>query len=347
MRVPILLVSALFAVSGVQAEDLSDADRETLLENLEKLRNAADSKMDARFRIAIAAYRNAIGSDDAAIDLYLNCMEKVQFEELHRKAADFREWKRKEAEKLSDPGLRLALRHQLRWLMLTLEAASVKPQERIKFTADARDIVDSIFRDIDKLKNQEEILNQSVVSTVFAQAYDITGVKMEDWPFSPIQIEQIYEEIFLPAVRKPGRLAELRATWIKRIQQESLAMETWGGRRNRDGVTAERIGMADAMQSPEFIRFQEETMPKLQWEMEVDLFRHGDQSGASVRMLAHMQKYIGHASAREWGEQFQRMLKPELAVPVGQTGVNPEATGESGTPAAPAAPGTPAPETNP
>ncbi len=341
MRVPILLVSALFAVSGVQAEDLSDADRETLLENLEKLRDAADNRMDARFRIAISAYRNAIGSDDAAIDLYLNCMEKVQFEELHRKAADFREWKRKEAEKLSEPGLRLALRHQLRWLMLTLEAASAKPQERYKFAADARDIVDSIFRDIDKLKHQEEILNQSVVSTVFAQAYDITGVKMEDWPMSPVQIEPLYEDLFLPPLRKPGRVAELRAMWIKRIQQETIRMENWGGRRGRNngGEANERIGTIESMQSPEFIRFQEETVPKLQWEMEVDLFRNGDQSGASVRMLAHLQKYIGHASAREWGEQFQRLLKPEVAVPTAQPDEAAPATpGETAAPTAEANP---------
>lgn len=319
MRVPILLVSTLLAFSGAQAEDLSDADRETLLENLEKLRDAANTKMDARFRIAIGAYRNAIGSDDAAIDLYLNCMEKVQFEELHRKAADFREWKRKEAEKLSEPGLRLALRHQLRWLMLTLEVASAKPEDRFKFAADARDIVDAIFRDIDKLKNQEEILNQSVVSTVFAQAYDITGVKMEDWPMAPIQLQSIYEDIFLPPLRKPGRVGELRAMWIKRIQQETIRMENWGGRRGRNGGEGnERIGTIESMVSPEFIRFQEETVPKLQWEMEVDLFQHGDQSGASVRMLAHMQKYIGHASAREWGDQFQRLLKPGTVVPTTQ-----------------------------
>lgn len=314
MRVPILLVSSLLAVASVQAENLSDADRETLLENLEKLREAADSKVDARFRVAIGAYKNAIGSDDAAIDLYLNCMEKVNFDEQHRKAADFREWKRKEAEKLSDGGLRLALRHQLRWLMLTLQVASAKPENRYKFAAEAREIVDAIFRDIDKLKNQEEILSQSVISTVFARAYDINGIKLEDWPLSPIQLETLYEDVFLPPVRKPARLAELRATWIKRIQQEGIRMENWAGRREGNRGEDQRIGTVESLQSPEYTRFLEETAPKLQWDMEVDLFRNGDESGASVRMLAHLEKYIGHASAREWSDQFQRLLKPEIQV---------------------------------
>lgn len=323
MRVPILLVSSVLMTAGVQAENLTDADRETLLENLEKLREAADSKVDARFRVAINAFRNAIGSDDAAIDLYLNCMEKVNFEEQHRKAADFREWKRKEAEKLSDGGLRLALRHQLRWLMLTLQVASEKPENRYKFNADAREIVDAIFRDIDKLKNQQQTLNESVLGTVFARAYDINGVKIEDWAFSPIQISQVYEGTFLPPVRKSGKVAELRATWIKRIQQESIAMEKWGGQRGRDREE-ERIGTVESLQSPEYARFLEEGVPKLQWEMEVDLFRNGDESGASVRMLAHLQKYIGHASARDWSDQFQKLLKPEAPVKTAEPGAEAE-----------------------
>ncbi|RYD33741.1 MAG: hypothetical protein EOP85_20475 [Verrucomicrobiaceae bacterium] len=320
MRVPILLVSSLLAVSGVQAEDLSDADRETLLEDLEKLREAAGSRMDSRFRMAIAAYKNAMTSNEAVIDLYLNCMEKVDFTEQHRKAADFREWKRKEAEKLSEPGLRLALRHQLRWLILTLQVASEKPENRYKFASDAAEVVDAIFRDIDKLKNQEQTLNQSVLSTVFARAYDITNVKLEDWSFSPVQVDSLYDTIFLPPVRKPSTLGELRATWMKRIQQQSIVMQNWAGRRGRDGE-AQRIGMIDSLQSPEYIRFMEEAVPDLQWQMEVDLFTFGDQSGAAVRMLAHLQKHIGHAKARDWGEQFQRLLKPkESATPQPGTG---------------------------
>ena len=172
MRVPILLVCAAISLNSARADALSDADRESLLENLEKLRESANAKVDARFRVALAAFREAIGSDDAAIELYLNCMEKVNFEDQQKKPADFREWKRKEAEKLSDPGLRLALRQQLRWLVLTLQAASEKA-DRAKLAVDAQEIVDSILRESGKLKNQQAILNQAVTSSVFARAYDI------------------------------------------------------------------------------------------------------------------------------------------------------------------------------
>ncbi len=322
MRVSILLACSALVFHGGHAETLSDADRETLLGNLEKIRETSESKTDARFRIALAAYRNAIGSDDAAIDLYLNCVEKVNFEQLHKKAADFRDWKGNERENLADPGLRLALRHQLRWLMLTLEAASEKPN-RVKLAGEAQDAVDSIFRDADKLKNQQDILSQAVTSTVFARAYDINHVKVENWKLSPIEIAAIYDEILLPPYRKPSALASLRAGWIKRIQQETVKMEIWPEnhrsprRENRDD---KRSAMASDMQSPEYLKFLKEDLPKLQWDMEVDLYTYGDQAGAAVRMLALLEKHIGDPSAREWADAFKRLLKPEIVMPVPKIG---------------------------
>ncbi len=319
MRIPMFLVCSALLLQVAHAETLSDADRETLLDNLEKIREAADSKADARFRIALTAYRNAIGSDDAAIELYVNCMEKVDFEELHKRAADFREWKAKEREKLAEPGLRLALRHQLRWLMLTLEAASEKP-DRVKLTSDAQEALDSIFRDAEKLKDQQQILSQAVTSTVFARAYDINHVKVEKWAVSPIEIDTIYDEILLPPYRKPTTLVALRAGWIKRIQQETVKMELWSATRRelRDNREDKRSGMASDMQSPEYLKFIEEDLPKLQWKMEVDLYTYGDQAGASVRMLTLLGKYIGHPSAREWSDELKKLLKPAVAIPAPQ-----------------------------
>ena len=71
-----------------------------------------------------------MGTDEAAMDFYLKCIEKVNFEDQQKKNADFRDWKRKEGDKLGDPGFRLALRYQLRWLILTLRAVVGKDQGR-------------------------------------------------------------------------------------------------------------------------------------------------------------------------------------------------------------------------
>jgi hypothetical protein len=315
MKVPVLLFCSALAVHSVRADLLSDADRETLLENLDKLKESAESTMDARFRLAIGAFRTAMASDEAAMELYLKCLEKVNFEDQQKSSGDFREWKRKEDAELSDPALRLALRHQLRWLVLTLQAAS-ENADRSKLAGDAQGIVDAIFSDPEKLRGQEKTLAQPVTSSVFARAYDINSVKVEKWPLSPVQLEQVYEDILLPPHRAPGRTNELRAVWLKRIQQEGAKIEHMAADKQRNGKgdrEEKRIGMASAMRPPEFDKFLADTVPKLQWEMETDLFRSGDQSGAAVRMLAHLEKYISHPSAREWGEQLRGLLKTPAA----------------------------------
>lgn len=307
MRVPILLAGLGLILNGVHAETLSSADREALLESLSKLRESAEGKVDAKFRVALTAFRAGMSSDDTAIELYLNCMERVNFDEANKKSSEFREWKRKESEKLSDPALRLALRYQLRWLVLTLQAYPEKA-DRPKLAAEAQQAVDAIFSDAENFSGQDDLLAQSVLASVFARAYDIDRIKIENWPLSPAQLDPVYEQIILPPLRRPARLAELRAAWSKRIQQEGAKVQYWGKSRPED-----RKGAAVASQA--YTRFLEETLPKLQWEMELDLFRSGDESGAATRMLAHLEKHLAHLSAKSWSDQLRELLTPTPPAP--------------------------------
>ena len=325
MRILPIIICVALSVSAARAEMLSAADREALLENLEKLRDAAMSKVDARFRIAMAAYRDALGSDEAAMDLYLRCVEKVNFEDQQKDKSDFSAWKRQDDVKAknSDPSFRMALRYQLRWLILTLQASSEKANPKA-LAADAQEIVDAIFRDADKLAGQEQELSQAVIATVFARAYDIGHLENDKWPLSPVQLAEIYGTIVFPPLRSPTRVAELRAAWIKRIQQEGIKAEAWTGNpranpkgngrgKNDKGDKGDRkIGMASDMKAPAYERFLIETLPELQWQMEVDLFRSGDESAAAMRMLNHLEKHLNHKSARNWGEQFKNLLKPKV-----------------------------------
>jgi len=306
MRIPAILLCAAFAIGQTHAQTLSDADREALLDNLEKLREAAISRVDGKYRVALAAFRNAVGSDEQALELYLNCYEKVNYDDQQRKTQDFREWKRKEADHLADTSFRKALRIQLSWLILTLHAAAEKP-DLPKLSRDGEDIVDSIFREAEKLAAQEQLLGQGVIATVFARAYEINHVKVENWPTSPTQLEQIYEQLVFPPLRAPGRLPALRAAWIKRIQQEGEKRKYWGRPEGR------RPGGAPPS-TADFEKFLSDELPKLQWEMEVDLFNSGDENGAAIRMLALIEKHIAHPSAREWGDQFKTLLTPKAPV---------------------------------
>jgi hypothetical protein len=258
-----------------------------------------------------------MSSDDQALELYLNCYERVNYDEQQKKTQEFREWKRKEADRLSDPNFRKALRIQLSWLVLTLQAAAEKP-DMPKLTRDAEEIVDAIFHEAEKLASQEQLLGQSVLSTVFARTYEINHVKVDNWPASPTQLEEVYEKLILPPLRNPAHLPALRTEWIKRIQEESAKRQFWG---RPDG---RRPGGAPPS-APDYEKFLAEGLPQLQWTMEVDLFNHGDEAGAAVRMLALLEKNINHPNAREWGEQFKTLLKPKApaVAPAATAGTTP------------------------
>ncbi len=304
------MISAL-ALSPVRAEILSPADRETLLANLEKMREEANAKVEARFKAAIAAYNSAASNSEAASELYLKCIGKLDFEDQGRKPAEFREWKKNEADKLDSPGHGLALRLQINWLILTLRAASPKA-DREQLLPSVREIVDAIVREAGTLKHHRQILDQAATSSIFAKAYELKGVNVENWPAAPGAIGQIYEQILLPPLRRADRLDALRAAWTRRIQQEMILWEAWSG----DGNSGKpKNGNSGARQKSPYETFVTESVPELQWEMEMDLFKNGDEQAAALRMLTHLEKHVAHKSARQWSDELKNILSPDPAPP--------------------------------
>ncbi len=323
----------------VAGDPIKATDRELLLEKLDELQSQAETRVDARFRLAVAAFREAMTSDEKAEDLYMKCLEKVEFVDEKRKSQDFRDFRRRRAEEAKqgrfDPaGFRRALRHQLRWLALTLEADSSNANRQTLIPR-AQKIVADLFADAKQLEGQENVLRTPVTATVFAQAYDIGKVQVQDWPLSPVDLEGIYDQVLLPPHRNPAGLAQLRAGWLKRIEQEGAIREHWARYARRiererarqeqryevrhDGtgsqVNETKIGMKENMRPPEFLKFLEEEVPELQWQMEVDLFKAGDQAGASMRLLSHIEKHLTHASVREWTDELRSLLKSTEAAP--------------------------------
>lgn len=305
----ILLLSFLITAAHPLAaqENLTPSDREALLERLENIRAEADSKVDARFRTAISAFKSAISSPSASLELYLSCEEKVNFEDMKKRNVDFREWKRANTDRLSDTGFRLALQQQLRWLILTLEAASEKP-DRDQLATDAGKVLDFIVAQADALSAHRDVVQQGVTSSVFARAYDINGVKVENWPLSPAPVAAVYELVLLPPLRRPDRIDSLRTAWTKRMVDESVLLDAWSGRpgeKNKLGV-----------RSPAYDKFVSETVPKLRWYAEFDLFKAGDQKGAAIRMLKHIEDNLTHEDAPTWAGDFVALLQvPASAEP--------------------------------
>lgn len=306
MKTQIIALSLLAAILPTHADELTDADRETILGRLEKIRKAAESTADSRFRNAISAYRSAMASNNAAIDFYIMCEEKVNFKDLKKNSSAFRDWKRENSDKHSDKDFRTALRQQLRWLILTLEAAS-EDADREALSTKAAEAVESIVSQAEDLDRHRDIVKISVMNTVFAKAYDLNNIKVEQWPLTPVPIEAVYDQVILPPLRRIDRTDSLRSAWTKRIAQQMILLDHWSSR------PGEKLKTGD--HSPEYEKFVIDTLPKVQWDAEVDIFKAGDERGAAARMLAHIEKYIAHEAAPQWAGEFIALLEIEPEPP--------------------------------
>jgi hypothetical protein len=71
--------------------------------------------------------------------------------------------------------------------------------------------------------------------------------------------------------------------------------------------------------------------------MEVDVFKAGDERGASMRMLQHLEKYTAHPDATDWAKEFHLLLDPAAGVSLpnaeGTLPANGTSTPPAGTPA--------------
>lgn len=314
MTNPLALALALAVLTPAAAQDtaepLSESERLTLVDQLDSLRSEAQSRAENRFENANAAFRNAVQSHDAAVELYEKCVEKVDFEDRDRKAADFREWRRRNRDRFRDEGFGLALRQQLRWMILTMSAAA-EPEETHRLAPDALEILNAIYAEAETLADHVDQLAQPVNRTVFARAYDLQGYDIPGWPFAPltganggVQVDPPFTALIFPAHRRANEAEKLREAWNRRIHFEEIARGFWSGEGEDDR------GPGQSLARDEFLA---ETRPRLVWQRETDLFQNGRQRSAALNMLNHLREHLGHSDARTWEQEFRQLVDPEAA----------------------------------
>lgn len=281
-----------------QAEGLSEADREALIKRIEEIEKQSESYVNQKYRTAMNAYSAAMTSENSAMELYLKCEEMLNFEQKQKKNSEFRDWKKRNDEKFSETAFRKALQFQLQWLNLTLKASS-ENADREKLSLEVSSYLDKMVENADALAPYQSILNQSVTSSVFAQAYNISGIEIEKWPLSPGQIGAVYDEIILPPLRRMDRFEALKAAWQKRMVQEGDLVDKW---------SPEKAGGGLNMRSPAYDKFVTETLPDLKWNAEMDFFKVGDERGSAARMLKHIESNMSHKSTTQWVEELSNLV---------------------------------------
>jgi hypothetical protein len=287
-------------VSLVQAEpqDLKPVDVQELLSRLEEMENGAKGRTEGRLGAARTAFTTGVQSDGAALDLYFKCVEKVRYEDADRSSQEFREWKRRSKDRFG-PEFRRALRHELNWLLLTIEAAG-SPAKIPTLGAKGMEKLDQMVKDLPEMGPHKDRLKESVLNSVFATTYGLGGIRLEGWPLAPLKVKEVYEELVLPPLRKPATIGALKSAWMKRIEQEERLIAPAADEGDRLGKNLENVAKLEV--------FLIEKRPNLLWEMEVDLFKAGDQRGAAVRMVGHIEKNLGHKDEERWISEFRALI---------------------------------------
>ena len=277
------------------SQELTEVDRQLLLERLDAIQKSADTAARSRFSAAVSAFRAAASSDVAANELWLKCWEKVEFKDEAKSAKNFREQRKRHKDNRDGPGFRRALRHQLNWLLLTIEV-SQNEDARAKMSDKAISAIENILNDAKTLEGNGDVLRASVLGSYFARAYELDGLQVANWASAPLDISSMYENIILPPWENSESVAMLKKGWSKRIEHEGLALQNFTREGEKD-------------RKPAFEKWYMNERLDLLWAMELDLFRYGNQRESALRMLDHVKKYLAHNKAPGWVADFTTLVK--------------------------------------
>ncbi len=292
-------MASLIVPSG--AEALSGVEKEVLLSKIESLENAVIERNMKSQRSAISTFKSAMHSDAATFRLYLDCLEKIALEEQKKKGEDVREKTRKLREDTSD-AFKRALRHQLYWLVYSMEAA----QDEDRRQHSAQQLVTclvNILDDANKLDAKNTInggvLQQSPYGSVFAKAYQIGHLKPEDWPSNPMDFDGLYKGLIVQDLIERGDYDGARQQWTIRLNAERRLIDAYA-----DDPDSKKYGDS----SVALDRYLTKRVPALRWQNETALYAAGDVRQASLELFDILENYPEHPQYLSWVQWFKDRL---------------------------------------
>lgn len=320
---------------------LTPAQTAHILKELEKAESQIGQGRGSVFSAALAKFRSAMGSDSAALGLYLDCYKLENFERKDLKQTDFAEWRERNEDRLKEGDFSHGLALQLEYLALTVQAQDVEEiskmgpvvtalqgylgkvigevQASMKHTASGAVEVKDAASKGGAGGGQRKggggggggggsalvaVLRQSVKGSEFSRAYLLEDyLTRKEWEYSPLNIEGIFSNVIFPYY-KSEKPEELAAQWDARINAE-LAL--------RKAVLSET----------EFNLFAQEEQPRLQWQKQKGLLAANVNAiNALAEMLKIIQASPNHPDAVEWLESFKEIMAkltpaPPVEKPIG------------------------------
>lgn len=225
------LLSAQTAPSALTPEQIANITKQ--LDQLEDqiLKNRGDA-----LNTALAQFRSGAASEKAAVDFYISCYKLVNFDRKDLKVSDFQAWKDRSEGLLKDPEFATALRLQLEYLVIAIQAQQTEDPSSLVPSVQAflpkavaavqnatKHTASGAIASADSRKGGRpadrliKTLEQSVKNSEFSKAYLLENhLTLNDWEYGPLNIAGIYDKIILPNYLK-HKPAEISTQWDNRI----------------------------------------------------------------------------------------------------------------------------------
>ena len=299
MRFPLapLAFAAVFILpaSGLLAQYTPPMDPATMLSNLKQLKDKQSQTAKFELTKTIQDFSAAAGNDAAALNFYIEAVRVTQFVGQDHEQTAFRDWKKKEVDKLKPPAIRAALQYTV----LTLQRAAGAKDEQIfgpllSYAQSTESMLPTI--------GDAQILREAVNGNIFAKWYNISGqlAGLDNWEMSPGNVEGMYQQVLLPFMRK-NKDQRILQYWDKKIKDETDAASAAASAFTVD-------------------RFNQTRRPDLLWSRAEDCIAVDLRDQGLNTMYTIIKNFPDHPSNGKWIEELTGLLTPPPASPGNTTG---------------------------
>jgi hypothetical protein len=315
---PILLLLGTPSSLLAQGAPLPQQTTDELLKGLKEVATQLGAAKGKKTAAALEAYKLALTSNDKTHKLFEDCKKSVDFDAKGKSGGDWSDWKRSgEAKALGETPATTAMRLQLQWLVLTIQAADAETDTQCETVINQIPVfLEEMLGSWKKMEGYATLLRGSVVQSVFAEYFKLDQILKapENWVSSPGNVDAIYEQTVLPYLREKKNLAGLQNSWTKRLAQvaQIVEIEYKEAKDEADDPGRGRIRIPGSKNFEErMLDFKQERYPSLQWAMMRDLFQAGSEASNGPAMLAHIKSHLGHPAADGWILELSALLKRE------------------------------------
>ena len=275
---------------GLHAQplELNPAQREYLLQKAAELQATARKEMQMNQSTAIGFLNRAANHADAALDLYLEAVERVDFKQEGKKESDFREWRDNRQDQFRDDAFKQALQLQAQYILLTMEVMQSKSNE------DLERIVPKVVTYAGRVTalqplDRRHILNRSLESTYLVRHMGIhtSNNLNRAWVMKPGDTQKMYDSFVFPTIIK--------------LNNSELLQEAWEARMGQERTLAQKMNA--------LAKFNSHRLLELYWQRAKDYHALGDLENGLLSMLSLLQNNTQHPRALEWSEEFQALIE--------------------------------------